>query len=70
MPLSKASPSAPHRERPDGRRQLLVYLDPELIKELKKTALDENRTAYELAEEAIRVWLKKRRARVDRSIRG
>ena len=49
--------SAP-RTRSDGRRQLLIYLDPELIKELKRAALDEDRAAYEIAEEAIREWLR------------
>ncbi len=48
------------RARVDGRRQLLVYLEPELIKELKKAALDEDRTAYEIVEEATREWLARR----------
>ena len=34
------------RTRTDGRRSLLVYLRPDVIKELKKAALDEDRTAY------------------------
>jgi hypothetical protein len=70
MAPSKATSSAALRERSDGRRQLLIYLDAELIKELKKTALDEERAAYELAEEAIRAWLKKRRARADKATKG
>ena len=45
--------------RGDGRRQFLTYLSPDLIKELKRAALDEDRPAYELAEEAIRDFLKK-----------
>jgi hypothetical protein len=52
--------SAP-RTRSDGRRQLLIYLDPELIKELKRAALDEDRAAYEVAEEAIREWIRTRK---------
>jgi hypothetical protein len=48
------------RARPDGRRPLMVYLDPGVIKELKKAALDEDRTAYEITEEAVREWLLKR----------
>lgn len=43
--------------RPDGRKKLVVYLEPELIKNLKKAALDEDRNAYEIAEEAVRDWL-------------
>jgi hypothetical protein len=46
------------RSRRDGRRQLLLYMDPEVIKELKRAALDTDRPAYEIAEEAIREFLK------------
>lgn len=49
------------RMRGDGRRQLLIYAAPDVIKELKRAALDEDRPAYELAEEAIRDFLKKRK---------
>src|ERR1700738_4259279 len=52
----REEPAAPARS--DGRRQLLIYLDPELIKELKRTALDEDRPAYEIADVAIREWLR------------
>jgi hypothetical protein len=53
-PKEKASGA---RKRADGRRQLLIYLDPEIIMSLKRASLDQNRPAYELAEEAIRDWL-------------
>jgi len=49
------------RARADGRRQLLIYMLPETVKELKRAALDEERAAYELAEEAIVEYLKSRR---------
>jgi hypothetical protein len=55
-------PKSPARSRPDGRKSLLVYLDPDVIKELKKAALDEDRTAYEITEEAVSAWLAARRA--------
>jgi hypothetical protein len=45
------------KARSDGRRTLLVYMDPGLIKDLKKAALDEDRTVYEIVEEATRDWL-------------
>ena len=38
---------------------MLVYLDGELIKELKKAALDQERNVYEIVEEASRDWLAK-----------
>lgn len=53
-PREKAADS---RKRADGRRQLLIYLAPEVILALKRTALDQQRPAYELAEDAIRDWL-------------
>jgi hypothetical protein len=45
------------RVRADGRRSLLVYLRQEVIKKLKIAALDEDRPAYEIAEEAVSEWL-------------
>jgi hypothetical protein len=55
-------PRSPARTRADGRRSLLVYLHPDVIKELKKAALDEDRTAYEITEEAVSTWLATRKA--------
>jgi hypothetical protein len=45
------------RSRSDGRKALLVHLHPDVIKRLKVAALDENRPAYELTEEAVSEWL-------------
>lgn len=45
------------RPRADGRRPLLVYLNPGVIKQLKKVALDEETTAYAITEAAVRTWL-------------
>lgn len=50
------------RTRTDGRKSLFVYLRPDVIKALKKAALDEDRTAYEITEEAISEWLTTRKA--------
>jgi hypothetical protein len=55
-------PKSPTRTRADGRKSLLVYLHPDVIKELKKAALDEDRTAYEITEEAVSAWLGMRKA--------
>jgi predicted transcriptional regulator len=33
-------------------------MDPEVVRELKRAALDSDRPAYEIAEEAIREFLK------------
>ena len=48
------------RKREDGRKALLVYLPPDLIKELKKAGLDDDRRVYEIVEEACREWLVRR----------
>jgi hypothetical protein len=48
------------RIRADGRRQLLVYVDPEVIKNAKKAAVDLDTTASGVVEVAIREWLDRR----------
>ena len=49
--------------RKDGRKPFLVYLRPKLIKQIKNVALDEDTTAYELTEQAIRSWLQARKGK-------
>lgn len=56
---AKQRPSA----RPDGRRPLTTYMRPEVIKNLKMAALEEDRNAYEIVEEAVEEWLKTRKSR-------
>jgi len=63
MVLKKPGAKTATRTRPDGRRPLLVYLDPEVTKQLKKAALDQETTAYAITEEAVREWLATRRKR-------
>ncbi|RWL80665.1 MAG: hypothetical protein EOR67_30950 [Mesorhizobium sp.] len=43
-------------ERKDGRRSLLVYMRLEVIKALK-SAIDLDRTAYSIVEEAVSDWI-------------
>jgi hypothetical protein len=60
-PPSKSKPTPGIvRFRSDGRRTLLVYMDSDLIKEVKKAALDDERTVYEIVEEATRAWMARR----------
>jgi hypothetical protein len=47
--------------RPDGRKALLLYLQPDVTLELKKAALEVAKPAYEVAEAAIREWLRRRK---------
>jgi hypothetical protein len=55
--MSKHSSVDRRRERPDGRKSFLVYLPKDLIRSLKTAALNEERHAYEITEEAVRGYL-------------
>ena len=57
MGLRRTGSKLTPRARTDVRRPLLVYLDQEIIKQLKKAALDQEKTAYEITEYAVREWL-------------
>jgi hypothetical protein len=50
----------PHVAR-EGRRQMLVYMSRENIRELKRFAMDDGRPAYDIIEKLVETWLKKRR---------
>lgn len=63
---TKQEPKPADRARADGRKPFLSYLNADLIKELKKAALDDDTNAYEIVEEAVRAWLA-RRAKKKRS---
>ncbi len=55
----KQAGTKPIRVRKDGKRQFLVYLDPDLIKALKKTAVDQDCNAYDIVDQAARDWLRR-----------
>jgi hypothetical protein len=55
------------RKRTDKRSQLLIYMKPDLVRQLKLAALAIRRPSYELAEEAIAEWLKRHQRDVDRA---
>jgi hypothetical protein len=42
------------KERPDGRKPLLLYIDPEVIHSLKIEALERNTHAYLIVEELLK----------------
>lgn len=54
---AKKSKDKPVRE--DGRRMTSLYIKPEIMDSLKKAAIDEGRTAYEIVEDAVLAYLKK-----------
>lgn len=57
MDRQKPEPRSDTRGRTDGRKALLIYLNQDVIKRLKKAAVDSDKHAYEIAEEAVRQWL-------------
>ena len=58
--LGSRSQTVTGRVRADGRRQLLVYVEPEVIKNTKKAALDLDTTASAIVELALSQWLDRR----------
>jgi hypothetical protein len=51
------------RKPPEGdKRQFLTSMDPDVIRAIKQAALDVDRTASDVMEEAARQWLERPRA--------
>lgn len=58
---TKKAKTAETPSRRDGRRALLVYFRPEITAELKRAAVELDRPAYKLVEDAVDSWLKRRK---------
>jgi hypothetical protein len=61
MIMARSAKEVGTRDRPDERRQFLTYMKPDLIKNLKVAAMEEERAAYELIEDAVTAFLKERK---------
>jgi hypothetical protein len=49
------------RRNPLGdRRQFLTMMSPDIIRSIKKAALEDDRAAWDVMEEAARQWLQRR----------
>jgi hypothetical protein len=59
--MLKAAKRTKTPARQDRRRALTTYMFPDTIKNLKITALEEDRNAYEIVEEAVLEWLSRRK---------
>ncbi|MGO3928365.1 hypothetical protein NP284_08640 [Rhodopseudomonas pseudopalustris] len=59
MARKTESSGEPRSSREDGRKQFLTYMRTDLIKEIKKAALDQERNAYELVEDAVEEYLRR-----------
>lgn len=51
------------KPRDDGRRAILLYMSPKVIKDVKREALEADRTAYECVEEAVEEWVARKRSK-------
>lgn len=56
-----AIPRKGRKPPPGDKRQFLTSMDPDVIRSVKLAALDEDRTASEIMEEAAKQWLAKRK---------
>jgi hypothetical protein len=62
--MADANPS-PRRGRkppPGDKRQFLTTIDPDVLKAIKQAAIDKDRTASDVMEEAARQWLARHHA--------
>jgi hypothetical protein len=52
---------APERPRaPKGKKQMLIIMDSDLIKQVKHAALEDDRRMSHAVEDAVREWLARR----------
>jgi hypothetical protein len=64
MPKKSKKETASGRARaPSGKKQMLVIMDQNLIKEAKMAALEDDRKMSHVVEEAVREWLARRKSR-------
>lgn len=66
--MAKHSSESLQKRRSDGRKSFLVYLPKELIRRLKTAAINEERHAYELTEEAIEAYLAQQRRSLGKTV--
>jgi hypothetical protein len=56
---SATASGSTERRTAAGRRQLLIYIDPELVKDVKRLAIDRDTNASSLIELAVREWVER-----------
>lgn len=57
--MADQSSSRPRKSEDGEKRQMLLHLEANVIKSLKKAAVDRESSASAIANEAITEWLKK-----------
>lgn len=64
MPTKHKRTTAPGRARaPKGKKQMLVIMDQDLIKDVKMAALEDDMKMSHAVEQAVREWLSRRKSR-------
>jgi hypothetical protein len=63
MRMSDRTNSRSNKPTDKEKRQMLLHLDGDVIKDLKKAAVDRESSASAIANEAIDAWLKKNELR-------
>jgi hypothetical protein len=70
MPAKKPPASGPRKLPVGDRRQFLTTMSADVIRAVKQAALDDDRNAWEIMEEAARQWLERRKTAKARKSRA
>jgi hypothetical protein len=62
MPAKKPPTSGPRKLPVGNRVQFLTTMSADVIRAVKQAALDDNRNAWEIMEEAAQQWLDRRKS--------
>lgn len=63
MPAKRKDTVSGRPRAPAGKKQMLIILDAEVIRQIKIAAAEDERKVSHVVEEAAREWLAKRRRR-------
>jgi hypothetical protein len=61
---SKKRPVKPRARAPEGKKQVLIIMDQDVIKSVKVAAVEDDIKMSHAVEEAVRDWLSKRQSRL------
>jgi hypothetical protein len=62
MVEKKKAPKRGRRSPLGDRRQFLTMMNPEVIRSIKVAAIEDDRAAWDIMEEAARQWLERRKS--------
>jgi hypothetical protein len=62
MVEKKEAPKRGLRSPLGDRRQFLTMMSPDIIRSIKQAALEDDRAAWDIMEEAARQWLERRKS--------